>query len=305
MVPPAYEIIGSAIRKAKMVRPTKGILNAAKRERNKGAKQIDALTKELATPLSTYVKRCPSRQKLHAYEQSLLELSFEEGVYENTLLRVDKLRKKILDVGKNQASLVAKGYTKLEELYNRNGSAVDELKEVVKVCNYPFTTKGISMGHFDVSDRKYQVTDTPGLLFRPDDERNRMERLTLAALTHLPTAVLFVHDLTGECGTSVADQYKLYCELKERYKQRPWLDAVSKADLLPPCPPPPPRVEEPAADMAASEDNAADVAALEEYAQRGPPDALWLVKLVHEMLGARDLGEGWVHVEEDSAGVDA
>ena len=55
------------------------------------------------------------------------------------------------------------------------------------------------------------MTDTPGLLDRPDDERNAMERLTLAALKHLPTAVLFVTDLTGQCGTSPASQWRIRC----------------------------------------------------------------------------------------------
>lgn len=36
-----------------------------------------------------------------------------------------------------------------------------------------------------------QVTDTPGLLNRKDEERNAMERLTLASLQYLPTAVRF------------------------------------------------------------------------------------------------------------------
>ena len=53
------------------------------------------------------------------------------------------------------------------------------------------------------------MTDTPGLLNRPDADRNAMERLTLASLQHLPTAVLFVADLTGQCGTSVADQWAI------------------------------------------------------------------------------------------------
>jgi nucleolar GTP-binding protein len=38
------------------------------------------------------------------------------------------------------------------------------------------------------------------------DERNNMEKLTLAALSYLPTAIVYVHDLTGECGVTVADQ---------------------------------------------------------------------------------------------------
>ncbi len=38
-----------------------------------------------------------------------------------------------------------------------------------------------------------------------------MERLTLAAMQHLPTAVLFVMDLTGQCGTSVPTQWRIRC----------------------------------------------------------------------------------------------
>jgi hypothetical protein len=37
-----------------------------------------------------------------------------------------------------------------------------------EVCNYPFTTRGISMGHFFVENQRFQVTDTPGLLRRSD-----------------------------------------------------------------------------------------------------------------------------------------
>lgn len=33
-----------------------------------------------------------------------------------------------------------------------------------------------------------------------------MERLTLACLNHLPSSILFVLDLTAQCGTSVQDQ---------------------------------------------------------------------------------------------------
>ena len=35
-----------------------------------------------------------------------------------------------------------------------------------------------------------QVMDTPGLLDRPAEERNEMERLTFASLAHLPTGTL-------------------------------------------------------------------------------------------------------------------
>lgn len=64
----------------------------------------------------------------------------------------------------------------------------------------------LSIAHVTCCCTWSQVTDTPGLLERPLSERNAMERLTLACLNHLPSAVLFVLDLTAQCGTSVQDQ---------------------------------------------------------------------------------------------------
>ncbi|GLI65410.1 hypothetical protein VaNZ11_008968 [Volvox africanus] len=101
-----------------------------------------------------------------------------------------------------------------------------------EVCNYPFTTRSIKMGHFYLDSQKHQVTDTPGLLRRPDVQRNRMEQLTLAALGCLDTAILFVIDLTEECGTSVADQWAIRGEVRSRFPNRPWLDVLSKGDML-------------------------------------------------------------------------
>jgi hypothetical protein len=77
-----------------------------------------------------------------------------------------------------------------------------------------------------------QVTDTPGLLYRPDEERNAMEKLTVATLEHLPTAALFVMDLTEECGCSVQQQWSLRTELLQRFPHKLWVDVISKADVL-------------------------------------------------------------------------
>nr|XP_007140760.1 hypothetical protein PHAVU_008G139500g [Phaseolus vulgaris]ESW12754.1 hypothetical protein PHAVU_008G139500g [Phaseolus vulgaris] len=66
----------------------------------------------------------------------------------------------------------------------------------------------------------------------PLKDRNNLEKLTLAVLSHLPTAVLYVHDLSGECGTSPSDQFSIYKELRERFTGHLWLDVVSKCDLL-------------------------------------------------------------------------
>ncbi|KAL5220428.1 hypothetical protein ABZP36_025141 [Zizania latifolia] len=283
MVMPPIDILMSAQRKARNVPPTKGITNIAKRERNKGAKQLDALMKELSVPLRTYTENFPKRRDLHPYERSLIELTFGEGYYEKAIVRVDALRKKINSVGKQHASVCAKSLTKheaeerlsegrkkLEEAFQHGKWVIDDLLNIAKtlrsmpvvdphiptlclvgspnvgksslvrilstgkpeVCSYPFTTRGILMGHIVSNHERFQVTDTPGLLTRDDDERNNIERLTLAVLSHLPIAVLYVHDLSEDCGTSVADQYITYKHIRERFNDRLWIDVISKSDLL-------------------------------------------------------------------------
>ncbi|OMO83055.1 hypothetical protein CCACVL1_11579 [Corchorus capsularis] len=314
MVMPSVDIFQSALRKAKRVLPTKGIANIAKRERNRGAKQLDALMKELAVPLREYIENFPKRMYLHPYERSLIELTLGDGNYEEVLRKVDSLRKKVVSVGKEHASLCAKslskreaeerlteGLQKLEEIFKCEGQAVDNLLYIAKtlrampvvdlemptlclvgapnvgksslvrmlstgkpeVCNYPFTTRGILMGHITINLQNFQVMDTPGLLKRCDEDRNNLEKLTLAVLSHLPTAILFVHDLTGECGMSPSDQFMIYKEIKERFQNHLWLDVVSKCDLL---------QESPVVFI--TEDGEADHLELATYRKIGPEGAI-------------------------------
>jgi nucleolar GTP-binding protein len=63
---------------------------------------------ELTVPLGHWLKRFPDAAKLHPFERSLLVLTLGDGVYETALARVNALRKKILDVGKQHASSCAK-----------------------------------------------------------------------------------------------------------------------------------------------------------------------------------------------------
>lgn len=90
----------------------------------------------------------------------------------------------------------------------------------------------MQLGHFYVNGRRHQVTDTPGLLNRPHCERNAMELLTLSTIRHLPTTVVYVMDLTEECGTSVKDQLEIRRVLKFEFKEKSWLDVFAKSDLI-------------------------------------------------------------------------
>jgi len=93
---------------------------------------------------------------------------------------------------------------------------------------------GISPKMFPIS-QMCQIMDSPGLLRREDAAlRNEMEELTLAAMAHLPTAVMYVMDLSGGAGdrcSSVEDQLVLRQRVRERFPRRPWIDVVAKADL--------------------------------------------------------------------------
>ncbi|XP_056162504.1 nucleolar GTP-binding protein 1 isoform X2 [Syzygium oleosum] len=277
MVMPSVDILYSALRKAKRISPTKGIANVAKRERNKGAKQLDALMKELAAPLKVYVDNFPKKKYLHPYERSLVELTLGDGNYEEVLMKVDTLRKKVTSVGKEHASLCAKTLRAMPVIDletptlclvgapNVGKSSLVRILSTGKpeVCNYPFTTRGILMGHIALNFQHFQVTDTPGLLRRHDEDRNNLEKLTLAVLSHLPTAILYVHDLTGECGMSPSNQYLIYKEIKERFNDHLWLDVISKSDLL---------QESPV--VFVSEDTTADDDEMVQYRKKGPDGAI-------------------------------
>src|SRR3989442_6899953 len=100
-----------------------------------------------------------------------------------------------------------------------------------KVASYAFTTKGVSLGHFDRGVHRYQILDTPGLLDRPMDKRNKMERQAIAALTHLANGVLFLLDPTETCGYLLQDQRRLLEEVRMLFPGVPLVVAATKSDL--------------------------------------------------------------------------
>jgi nucleolar GTP-binding protein len=99
-----------------------------------------------------------------------------------------------------------------------------------EIARYPFTTKGVSLGHFTRDHQRYQVLDTPGLLDRPLEEKNAIEQQTIAALNHLPGVILFILDPSEHCGYPLASQLHL-AETLAAWIQHPMLVAANKADL--------------------------------------------------------------------------
>ncbi|RBI63757.1 GTP-binding protein [halophilic archaeon] len=100
-----------------------------------------------------------------------------------------------------------------------------------EIAEYPFTTKGVRVGHFERDHVRYQIVDTPGLLDRPPAERNDIEAQAVSALEHLADCVLFVVDASGYCGFDVDAQLALRDGVPEQFGDTPVLTVCNKADL--------------------------------------------------------------------------
>lgn len=100
-----------------------------------------------------------------------------------------------------------------------------------EIASYPFTTRGIFVGHFMRGEQRYQVVDTPGLLDRPMEERNNIERQTIAALSHLQGVVLYILDPSEHCGYPLDSQLSLAQDIKN-WISLPMLIVANKADIL-------------------------------------------------------------------------
>lgn len=91
----------------------------------------------------------------------------------------------------------------------------------VDVQPYAFTTKSLFVGHLDYKYLRWQVIDTPGVLDKPLEERNTIEMQSITALAHLQCCVLYVLDISEECGHSIAEQVALFDQIKPLFASKP------------------------------------------------------------------------------------
>ena len=101
-----------------------------------------------------------------------------------------------------------------------------------EIAPYPFTTKGIIVGHIDDEWRKYQIIDTPGLLDRDLSERNDIEKQAVLALKYLTHVMLVVIDPSETCGYDMEKQLKLLDSLQKGFEGVPIIVAESKCDVF-------------------------------------------------------------------------
>lgn len=64
------------------------------------------------------------------------------------------------------------------------------------------------------------MVDTPGILDHPLEERNTIEMQAITALAHLRAAVLYVTDLSEQCGHSLDEQLELFRNIKPLFANK-------------------------------------------------------------------------------------
>lgn len=101
----------------------------------------------------------------------------------------------------------------------------------VEVQPYAFTTKSLYVGHCDYKYLRWQVIDTPGILDRPLEERNTIEMQSITALAHLRAAVLYLVDISEQCGYSLAQQAALFHSILPLFSNKPVFIVINKIDV--------------------------------------------------------------------------
>ncbi len=101
-----------------------------------------------------------------------------------------------------------------------------------KVAVYPFTTQEVGIGHFMVEGLKCQLIDTPGLLDRPEKERNDIERQAVSAIRTLADIIIIVFDPSGTCGYPMVAQEVLGEEIKDTFSHLEIIEVENKSDIL-------------------------------------------------------------------------
>jgi nucleolar GTP-binding protein len=186
-------------------------------------------TKEISDEYQPKLRKTDSDTARKFRKQAFARMADVVEEIEEDLLVLGEARdelKTLPDIDPEEPAIVVAGYPNVgkSSFVNAITAARGE------TASYPFTTKGIGVGHFKRGHLRYQIVDTPGLLDRPEEERNDIEAQAVSALTHLADCVLFMVDASGNCGYPLAAQLELLAEVESRFDDVPVMTICNKSD---------------------------------------------------------------------------
>jgi len=237
-VPTSEELLDKAFRKASRARKGKTVRSEYSRRRAEESMLLTAAN-ILSDNLANVVRQFPSFDNIPEFYRELADILVGVDALKTNIASVQWAGEKIhevarLHVGKMRHSDDPVSVRKAA--YGRISSIVNDVDTLVssatpEVATYPFTTKGLAVGHFKVGSTRCQIVDTPGLLDRPLGQRNEIELQAISALRHLGDVLLFIIDPSGTCGYEPDEQMRLLDEVREHIDM-PLLVAANKVDLL-------------------------------------------------------------------------
>ncbi|ELY87206.1 NOG1 family protein [Natrialba taiwanensis] len=161
------------------------------------------------------------------------------------LLQINEARNDLRDlpeINPDEPTIVVAGYPNV----GKSSFVNDVTSARGETASYPFTTKGIGLGHFEGADLsadsertdrsamrdhiRYQIVDTPGLLDRPPAERNEIESQAVSAIEHLADCMLVMLDPSAECGYPLDSQLELRDSIAAQFETVPVLTIANKTD---------------------------------------------------------------------------
>jgi len=191
------------------------------------SRQIEELGREYQPKLR---KTDPEIARKHR-KQAFARIADIMNEIEDDLRAVGDARdalKNLPDIRPDEAAIVIAGYPNVgkSSFVNHVTRASNEIAE------YPFTTRGVQIGHVERDHIRYQLIDTPGLLDRPEEDRNDIEKQAVGAIEHLADTILFFVDASGDCGYPLDVQLELRDSVVDRFAEReiPVLTICNKSD---------------------------------------------------------------------------
>jgi nucleolar GTP-binding protein len=103
-----------------------------------------------------------------------------------------------------------------------------------KVSPFPFTTKDIILGHIELDGVKVQIIDTPGILDRPLNELNPIERKAYLAIKYLADYILYFIDPLEDSYYNIENQLKLLQSIINEFGEEKIFVVINKIDSVRP-----------------------------------------------------------------------
>ena len=98
----------------------------------------------------------------------------------------------------------------------------------VEIQSYPFTTKRLQVGMLTEKFLEFQLLDSPGLLDRPEEKQNNIEKQTTLALKTIADSLIFIIG----ANENINNQINILKRFKKEIKYKPFFIVINKIDLV-------------------------------------------------------------------------